>query len=196
MRRFQLIRSQFFVNNKGNFDSQTDGEGIFIVSVEIMSELLVVPLKKPSEVDVIKPLKNLIQSSYSGTDASAADHSEAISEFSKLRNTAIWKAFEKYESSLEILYGYDYHLTLIISSVLCIWFVVTMTMTDVVCCRNFFHDCVRSFYVYVYVFSSPSSSIVCVSRTINTSYIFLIIQMMNESYGLSLFTAHSQYVAE
>lgn len=71
-----------------------------------MSELLVVPLKKPSEVDVVKPLKNLIQSSYSGNDAAnAADHSEAINEFSKLRNTAIWKAFEKYESSLEILNG-------------------------------------------------------------------------------------------
>lgn len=73
-----------------------------------MSELLVVPLKKPSEVDVVKPLKNLIQSSYSGTDQSVADHSEAINEFSKLRNTAIWKAFEKYESSLEIVYGYDF----------------------------------------------------------------------------------------
>lgn len=72
-----------------------------------MSELLVVPLKKPSEVDVVKPLKNLIQSSYSGSDANAVDHSEAINEFSKLRNTAIWKAFEKYESSLEIIYGYD-----------------------------------------------------------------------------------------
>ncbi|XP_031617798.1 programmed cell death 6-interacting protein [Contarinia nasturtii] len=72
-----------------------------------MSELLVVPLKKPSEVDVVKPLKNLIQSSYSGNDAAnASDHSESINEFSKLRNSAIWKAFEKYESSLDILYGY------------------------------------------------------------------------------------------
>lgn len=73
-----------------------------------MSELLVVPLKKSSEVDVVKPLKNLIQSSYSGNDANAVDHSEAVNEFSKLRNTAIWKAFEKYESSIEILYGYDF----------------------------------------------------------------------------------------
>lgn len=71
-----------------------------------MTELLVVPLKKPSEVDVVKPLKNLIQSSYAN-DANAVDHSEAINEFSKLRNTAIWKAFEKYESSLEIVNGYD-----------------------------------------------------------------------------------------
>lgn len=71
-----------------------------------MTELLVVPLKKPTDVEVIKPLKNLIHSAYSGNDSTAVDHSEAISEFSKLRNTAIWKAFEKYESSLEVLYGY------------------------------------------------------------------------------------------
>lgn len=74
-----------------------------------MSELLVVPLKKPYDVDVVKPLKNLIQSSYSGNDANATDHSGVIEEFSKLRSAAIWKAFEKYESSLEIVYGYEIH---------------------------------------------------------------------------------------
>lgn len=74
-----------------------------------MSELLVVPLKKSSEVDVVKPLKNLIQSSYSGDDANAVDHSEAINEFSKLRNSAIWKAFEKNEISLETLCGYVFN---------------------------------------------------------------------------------------
>lgn len=72
-----------------------------------MSELLVVPLKKPSEVDVVKPLKNLIQSSYNTNDGNVSDHSEAINEFAKLRNTAIWKAFEKYDTSLEILNGYE-----------------------------------------------------------------------------------------
>ncbi|KAJ8928156.1 hypothetical protein NQ314_019303 [Rhamnusium bicolor] len=70
-----------------------------------MAELLSVPLKKPSEVDIVKPLKNLIQSRYSTADK-PEDCSEAINEFSKLRNNAIWKAFEKYESSLEIIYGY------------------------------------------------------------------------------------------
>lgn len=71
-----------------------------------MAELLAVPLKKPSEVDLITPLRNLIQSRFSTADK-PVDYTEAISEFSKLRNNAIWKAFEKYESSLEILYGYD-----------------------------------------------------------------------------------------
>ncbi|CAH0558884.1 unnamed protein product [Brassicogethes aeneus] len=70
-----------------------------------MAELLSVPLKKPSEVDIVKPLKNLIQSRYSTADK-PEDCGEAIEEFSKQRHNAIWKAFEKYESSLEIIYGY------------------------------------------------------------------------------------------
>lgn len=67
-----------------------------------MVELLTVPLKKPSEVDVVKPLKNLIQSSYSNSSNS---YTEAITEFNKLRSTAIWKAFEKFETSLDLIYG-------------------------------------------------------------------------------------------
>lgn len=71
-----------------------------------MADLLAVPLKRPSDVDVINPLKNLIQSRYSTAD-NPENCTEAVNEFSKLRNNAIWKAFEKYESSLEIIYGYD-----------------------------------------------------------------------------------------
>lgn len=77
-----------------------------------MAELLSVPLKKPSEVDLVKPLKNLIQSRYSTADK-PEDYSDAINELSKQRNTAIWKAFEKYESSLEIIYGYESFFELI-----------------------------------------------------------------------------------
>jgi programmed cell death 6-interacting protein len=68
-----------------------------------MAEVLAVPLKKPSDVDIVKPLKNLISSSYSTAD-NTQDYSEAINEFSKLRTNAIWRVFEKYESSLEIVY--------------------------------------------------------------------------------------------
>lgn len=68
-----------------------------------MAEVLAVPLKKPSDVDIVKPLKNLISSSYSTTDH-PQDYSEAINEFNKLRTNAIWRVFEKYESSLEIVY--------------------------------------------------------------------------------------------
>ncbi|KAG4067035.1 hypothetical protein HA402_000026 [Bradysia odoriphaga] len=71
-----------------------------------MSELLVVPLKKPSEVN-IAPLDNLIQSAYSSNSpGTAASYSEAVNEFGKLRNVAIWKFFEKHEGSLEVVYGY------------------------------------------------------------------------------------------
>ncbi|KAL1132118.1 hypothetical protein AAG570_010076 [Ranatra chinensis] len=70
-----------------------------------MADLLSVPLKKPSEVDLVKPLSNLISSTYSTADK-PEDYSEQISELNKLRNTAVWRAFEKYESSLEVIYGY------------------------------------------------------------------------------------------
>jgi programmed cell death 6-interacting protein len=72
-----------------------------------MSEFLAVPVKKPSDVDVIKPLKNLIQSAYSSSSADRGiNYTDAVTEFSKLRQTAIWKAYEKFESSLEILCSY------------------------------------------------------------------------------------------
>ncbi|GFG30115.1 hypothetical protein Cfor_09518 [Coptotermes formosanus] len=70
-----------------------------------MAELLAVPLKKPSDVDIVKPLKNLISSSYSTADK-PYDYSEAINEFNKLRTNAVWRVYEKYESSLEIVYSY------------------------------------------------------------------------------------------
>ncbi|XP_049798045.1 programmed cell death 6-interacting protein isoform X2 [Schistocerca nitens] len=70
-----------------------------------MADLLVVPLKKPSEVDLVKPLKNLISSSYNTSDKTE-DYNEAINEFAKLRSNAVWRAFEKYESSLEVIYSY------------------------------------------------------------------------------------------
>lgn len=68
-----------------------------------MTELMSVPLKKPSEVDIVKPLKNLIASTYSTADK-PEDYSEQILELSKLRSNAIWKAYEKNESSLDLIY--------------------------------------------------------------------------------------------
>lgn len=69
-----------------------------------MAELVAIPLKKPSDVDVVKPLTNVIRSTYSGT---GKDYTDAIAEFSKLRNNALWRAFEKYESSLQVIYRYE-----------------------------------------------------------------------------------------
>ncbi|XP_071444735.1 programmed cell death 6-interacting protein isoform X2 [Hetaerina americana] len=70
-----------------------------------MAGILAVPLKKPSDVDVIKPLKNFLSSTYSSSN-NQEDYSEAISEFSKLRSSAIWRAFEKNETALEMMNCY------------------------------------------------------------------------------------------
>nr|CAD7255905.1 unnamed protein product [Timema shepardi] len=70
-----------------------------------MAELIAVPLKKPTDVDIVKPLTNVISASYSTADK-PLNFSEPINEFSKLRNNAIWRVFEKYESSLEVIYSY------------------------------------------------------------------------------------------
>nr|XP_003699475.1 PREDICTED: programmed cell death 6-interacting protein [Megachile rotundata] len=70
-----------------------------------MAELIAVPLKKPSDVDVIKPLTNVIKSTYNSS-SNQKDYTEAINDFSKLRNNALWRAFEKFESSLEVIYSY------------------------------------------------------------------------------------------
>lgn len=70
-----------------------------------MADLLVVPIKKPSDVDVIKPLKNLIHSAYnSSSTTESVDHSDIVLEFQKLRTSAIWKFYEKYQTSLDIAY--------------------------------------------------------------------------------------------
>uniref|UniRef100_A0A182QIB3 BRO1 domain-containing protein n=1 Tax=Anopheles farauti TaxID=69004 RepID=A0A182QIB3_9DIPT len=69
--------------------------------------LLSVPMKKPSEVDLAKPLKTLIQSNYRNLEAQQMNAiSEAISELNQLRNTAVWKVFDKQESGLELNYRY------------------------------------------------------------------------------------------
>ncbi|KAG5675004.1 hypothetical protein PVAND_004944 [Polypedilum vanderplanki] len=67
-------------------------------------DLITVPLKKPYEVDLVKPLKNIIQS----TNVKQADNSqiEKINSFNKQRNHAVFKVFEKNEAALEAIYGY------------------------------------------------------------------------------------------
>lgn len=68
-----------------------------------MAELLSVPLKKPTDVDLVQPLRNLVRGSFSSADH-PEDCDNEIAEFNKMRNTAVWRVFEKYESSLEVVY--------------------------------------------------------------------------------------------
>ena len=69
-----------------------------------MTELLHVPLKKCSEVDVNKPLKTLISSTYSTADK-PEDYVEAVAEFQLHRNR-ICKNLEKSDASLDTLGRY------------------------------------------------------------------------------------------
>ncbi len=71
-----------------------------------MTEHLIgVPLKKGSDVDLAKPLKNLIASLFSTADA-PTDFTASISEFHRLRNTAVSKQYEQSVPALEALCKY------------------------------------------------------------------------------------------
>lgn len=67
-----------------------------------MAAFLAVPLKKTYEVDLVKPLRNFIQNTFSSAEPD--DYNNALSEFNKLRNLMINKSVDKHESALEVLY--------------------------------------------------------------------------------------------
>jgi len=69
-----------------------------------MTELLTVPLKKGSEVELIKPLKNLISSTYSTADK-PEDYTDALSELHRLRQFSV-RNLERTDASLENLGKY------------------------------------------------------------------------------------------
>lgn len=69
-----------------------------------MTDLLTIPLKKTNEVDLVKPLKNLIQGSSIG-QSDSSKHLENISSFNKQRNHAVFKIFEKNEVALNTIYA-------------------------------------------------------------------------------------------
>lgn len=68
----------------------------------IMATFLAVPTKKTWEVDLTKPLKNFIASTYNNVNAD--EYSQALSEFNKLRQSMIAKSVDRHESALEVLY--------------------------------------------------------------------------------------------
>jgi programmed cell death 6-interacting protein len=67
-------------------------------------ELLTIPLKKTNEVDLVKPLKNLIQSA-NVKQSDNTQNTEKINSFNKQRNHAVFKVFEKNEAALEAIYA-------------------------------------------------------------------------------------------
>ena len=58
------------------------------MSVYNTSYLLSVPIKRASDIDVSKPLKNIISSTYSTSDA-PVNIKERLSDYQKLRQAAI-----------------------------------------------------------------------------------------------------------
>ncbi|MBN3323882.1 PDC6I protein, partial [Atractosteus spatula] len=70
-----------------------------------MASFISVPLKKSSEVDLVKPLSKFISSTYSAGEEQA-EYIRGVDELNKLRKTALGRPLDKHESSLEILLRY------------------------------------------------------------------------------------------
>lgn len=64
-------------------------------------EILAVPLKKTSDIDLVKPFKNLIALRFSTAD-NPENFNDAISELNKLRNLACIRAMDKNETAVDI----------------------------------------------------------------------------------------------
>ncbi|KAI1289744.1 Programmed cell death 6-interacting protein [Halotydeus destructor] len=76
-----------------------------------MASFVAVPLKRSSEVDMVKPLKNLIASYYSTSDE-PVNYDEAIEAFNKMRSTATSKHVDvKHEGTVEQLEKYYDQIT-------------------------------------------------------------------------------------
>lgn len=68
-----------------------------------MASFVAVPLKKTSEIDLVKPLKNVIATYYSSSDE-PINFDDAIEAFNRMRSTCTAKGLDyKHESSVEHL---------------------------------------------------------------------------------------------
>ncbi|XP_076865047.1 programmed cell death 6-interacting protein isoform X2 [Brachyhypopomus gauderio] len=70
-----------------------------------MATFISVPLKKSSEVDLVKPLSKFITSAYPAGEEQA-EYLRAVDELNKLRKSAVGRPLDKHESSLELLLRY------------------------------------------------------------------------------------------
>ncbi|KAM9775783.1 programmed cell death 6-interacting protein isoform X3 [Syngnathus typhle] len=70
-----------------------------------MATFISVPLKKSSEVDLVKPLSKFVTSTYPAGDEQA-EYIRAVEELDKLRRNAVGRPLDKHESSLESLLRY------------------------------------------------------------------------------------------
>ncbi|CAG10008.1 unnamed protein product, partial [Tetraodon nigroviridis] len=70
-----------------------------------MATFISVPLKKSSEVDLVKPLSKFVRATYQTSDEQA-EYIRAVEELNKLRKSAVGRPLDKHESSLEVLLRY------------------------------------------------------------------------------------------
>ncbi|XP_042291962.1 programmed cell death 6-interacting protein isoform X1 [Thunnus thynnus] len=70
-----------------------------------MATFISVPLKKSSEVDLVKPLSKFVTASYPAGEEQA-EYIRAVEELNKLRRNALGRPLDKHESSLEVLLRY------------------------------------------------------------------------------------------
>uniref|UniRef100_A0AAV2K6E3 Programmed cell death 6-interacting protein n=1 Tax=Knipowitschia caucasica TaxID=637954 RepID=A0AAV2K6E3_KNICA len=70
-----------------------------------MATFISVPLKKSSEVDLVKPLSKFVSSTYQGSEEQG-EYLRAVEELNKLRKSALGRPLDKHDSSLEILLRY------------------------------------------------------------------------------------------
>ncbi|XP_018553112.1 programmed cell death 6-interacting protein isoform X2 [Lates calcarifer] len=70
-----------------------------------MATFISVPLKKSSEVDLVKPLSKFVTATYPAGEEQG-EYVRAVEELNKLRKNALGRPLDKHESSLEILLRY------------------------------------------------------------------------------------------
>ncbi|KAM6959360.1 programmed cell death 6-interacting protein isoform 2-T2 [Aplochiton taeniatus] len=70
-----------------------------------MATFISVPLKKSSEVDLVKPLSKFVTTTYPAGEEQG-EYLRAVEELNKLRKSALGRPLDKHESSLEILLRY------------------------------------------------------------------------------------------
>lgn len=72
--------------------------------MSLSAETIGIPLKKASDIDLLKPLKNLITSRYQTAEQDS--YIGAINELAKLRTSAVCRTLDYHESSLETIYRF------------------------------------------------------------------------------------------
>ncbi|XP_053190843.1 programmed cell death 6-interacting protein isoform X2 [Scomber japonicus] len=70
-----------------------------------MATFISVPLKKSSEVDLVKPLSKFVTATYPAGEEQA-EYIRSVEELNKLRKNALGRPLDKHESSLEVLLRY------------------------------------------------------------------------------------------